>query len=141
MFWQLKSRPRYLLCDVLSRSARVLVMVALCLSIGTHWAALQSVAWATMLIHNSQRASLAEAFAKTFDGQHPCNLCKGVAAAQHSEKKGDAQPLTVKPDLICATRVVALTPSCAEHVFAPYSAIASARVSSPPAPPPRPQLA
>jgi hypothetical protein len=90
-----------------------------------------------MIVENAKHESLAEAVANTFDGTHPCNLCKGVAAAQGSEKKGDAQPLTAKLDLICATRTVALLPRCADYSFAPFSALTPERVSTPPVPPPR----
>jgi hypothetical protein len=127
----------YLLCAVRSRLPRVFIIVALCLSIGAHWAALQSVAWATMLVQNAKQAPIARAIAQTFDGEHPCNLCKGVAAAQGSEKKRDAQPLTAKPDLICATRTIALLPRVSDHIFAPFYALAPERIFTPPTPPPR----
>src|SRR3954463_11057448 len=91
-------------CSMFRRLARAAIIAALCLSIGAHWAALQSVAWATMLVEYSQHAPLKMAIAQTFDGHHPCDLCKRVVAAQEVPKKGDAPPLKIKPDLICSVR-------------------------------------
>jgi hypothetical protein len=126
---------------VLSSLPRVVVVAALCLSIGTQWTALQSVAWATMLIRNARHAPITEALVRTFDGKSPCNLCKGVSAAQSSEKKREAQPLSAKPVLICAISTILLWPRSADHVFAPFRAILLARVFPPPVPPPRSVLA
>jgi hypothetical protein len=117
------------------------VILALCVSIGVHWAALQSVAWATMIVEYSQHTSLAQAVAQTFDAEHPCGLCKNINAAQRSQKKNDAQPISVKPDLICATRVITLLPRCRDFLFASFEVTASPRRHSPPTPPPRSELA
>ncbi len=117
--------------------SRALVVFALCLSIGAHWATLQSVAWAGMLVQYSQHTSLAQAVAETFDGQHPCGLCKAIAGAQHSQKKSDIAPLTIKPDLICATQAHTLLPRGSDISFAPFTATTRQRVFSPPVPPPR----
>jgi hypothetical protein len=56
---------------------------------GTHWLVLQSVAWTTMLATNLHTTSLEQAVASTFDGKHPCCLCKAIAKAKQSEKKSD----------------------------------------------------
>ena len=122
---------------MLTGSARFFLIIALCSSIGMHWAALQSVAWATMLVDNARSGPIAEAIAKTFDGNHPCGLCKRVAAAKGSENKRDVQPLTAKPDLICATRAITLLPRCAGYSFAWSSVMSPERVCAPPVPPPR----
>jgi hypothetical protein len=112
-------------------------MIALCLSIGTHWAALQSVAWATMLLQNAKYVAITQAVAQTFDGSHPCSLCKGVAAAQRAPTKAEAQPLTAKPDLFCSTNGTGPRPDTADSIFASLRILASQRFSSPPTPPPR----
>jgi hypothetical protein len=57
--------------------------------LGVHWAALQTVAWTVMLADNLQSSSFQVAVTKTFDGQHPCCLCKAIAAGKKSEKKTD----------------------------------------------------
>lgn len=71
--------------------------LALFLSAGGHWATLQGVAWATMVHDFSRTGSLGEAVGKTFDGQHPCPLCKKIASAQSEERQeGSKAPSAVK---------------------------------------------
>jgi len=67
----------------------MLIALALASSIGLHWTFLQAVAWAGMIVSYSQEAPLGEAVVKTFDGQHPCTLCKQIAKGKRSEKKSD----------------------------------------------------
>src|ERR1700691_3900323 len=55
--------------------------------LGAHWALLQTVAWTTMLADNLCIHSVKEAVTETFDGNHPCCLCKAIAAGKQSEKK------------------------------------------------------
>lgn len=63
------------------------MVVALCLSLGMHWALLQSLAWTGMLISWSQEVSLVEAVKNTFDGGHPCPLCKAVETGSKETPK------------------------------------------------------
>jgi hypothetical protein len=72
---------------VFVRGKKFLVVLALVLSTGLHWVALQTVAWTTMLADNLRQQSLTQAVSQTFDGQHPCCLCKAIAAGKQSEKK------------------------------------------------------
>jgi hypothetical protein len=123
----------------MSRIAHGVVVLALCLSIGAHWVVLQSVAWGTMVAQYAQHVPLSQAVAQTFDGDHPCNLCKRISAAQHSEKKSDKRTVTVKPDLICATRRIILRPRSVDFHFARLTISASPLADSPPTPPPRSQ--
>jgi hypothetical protein len=76
---------------VLPRLPKLLIALALALSIGVHWTVLQVVAWTGMVISYSQDAPLAQAVVKTFDGKHPCNLCKKIANGKRSEKKSEYQ--------------------------------------------------
>jgi hypothetical protein len=64
--------------------------LALASSIGMHWAFFQSLAWAQMVISYSQNAPLSEALVKTFDGKHPCKLCKNIAESKRTEKQSDS---------------------------------------------------
>jgi hypothetical protein len=75
------------------RFATVLVLV---LSLGLHWAFLQSVAWVGMIVSYSHDASLAEAVSKTFDGKHPCCLCKMIQKGRADEKQQE-QKQKIKP--------------------------------------------
>ena len=74
---------------VLARLSKLLIALALAASIGLHWAALQVVAWTGMVISYSQDAPLVEAVSKTFDGRHPCSVCKQIAKARRAERTGE----------------------------------------------------
>lgn len=65
---------------------QVLMIVAALSATGTHWLALQSLAWTTMLAENLQVTSWDKAVARTFDGKHPCCLCKQIVSGKQSEK-------------------------------------------------------
>ena len=64
-----------------------LSVVLLSLTLGWHWLALQSIAWASMLIERTQESSFNVAWTTTFDGQHPCRICKAVAEGQSDETR------------------------------------------------------
>lgn len=57
----------------------------------THWLVLQSVAWTSMLFSNLRTDTVEQAVAQTFDGKHPCCLCKAIHKGKQSEKKSDAR--------------------------------------------------
>ena len=73
----------------------LVMALALFLVAGGHWAMLQGVAWATMVRDFSKTGSLTEAVGKTFDGKHPCAMCKKLTNARASEEKA---PVTLKVD-------------------------------------------
>lgn len=66
------------------KATTVLVLV---LSLGLHWALLQTVAWTGMILSYSQENSLREAISMTFDGEHPCAMCKVVRESRTAEKE------------------------------------------------------
>jgi hypothetical protein len=68
---------------------RLAIAVALACSIGLHWGFLQSMAWMGMVVNYSREGGVAEALVKTFDGKHPCALCKAIAKAQKAERKAE----------------------------------------------------
>ena len=72
---------------MLLKLGKVCVVFALVATISAHWALLQTVAWTTMLASNLQSRSLHDAVTMTFDGEHPCPLCKAIAAGKKSEQK------------------------------------------------------
>jgi len=59
----------------------------LALSVGGHWAILQSAAWVGMALEYSQSMPVDEALRATFDGSHPCSLCKAVSQGRAEERK------------------------------------------------------
>jgi hypothetical protein len=117
--------------------SRYLVVTVLTLSLGLHWALLQSVAWVGMVWQYSQTATLGEAISKTFDGQHPCQLCKLVTEGKKSEKKQEAQQPLVKLDFFLVTSPVNLYPPGFQYRAQPPAELAAARSEIPPTPPPR----
>ena len=90
------------------------MVLSLCAAIGLHWAALQSIAWAGMLIDYSRTASVSTAFEQTFDGRHPCPLCNAIHKAQQGGKKQDIQ-LGGKIDMDSCREVTTLIPP--EQIF------------------------
>jgi hypothetical protein len=73
-----------------SRSLRSVVALMLCVSIGLHWMVLQSVAWVGMMVSYTQSTgSLATAAEMTFDGEHPCSLCRVIEKGKQSEQPAD----------------------------------------------------
>lgn len=122
---------------MLFRLSKLVIVVALSLSIGLHWAFLQAVAWTGMVVNYFQTAPLAEALAKTFDGNHPCKLCKLVDEGQKFGKKQEAQQPSIKLEVFLSANPVVLFPPR----FDPPSVAANdpplARSQTPPTPPPR----
>ncbi len=80
---------------ILRHAACAVMGLALFLVAGGHWAMLQGVAWAGMMKDFSRTGSLTEAVGKTFDGKHPCAMCKKIASARTHEEKA---PVTAKVD-------------------------------------------
>jgi hypothetical protein len=74
---------------VLVRFGKFLTVLTLAATLGLHWALLQSVAWTVMLADNLSSHSLSVSVERTFDGKHPCPLCKAIAAGKKSERKSD----------------------------------------------------
>ena len=120
------------------RLGKVLVVFSLVATLGAHWALLQTVAWTTMLANNLQSCSLQEAMTKTFDGLHPCCMCKAIAAAKKSEQKN---VLSVEKQMFEFPPVqgglVLIAPSALEHVPGTDS-FADSQFQKPLLPPPRP---
>jgi hypothetical protein len=119
--------------------ARFSVITALVLSLGLHWALLQTVAWTGMIVSYSLEENLSGAVAKTFDGQHPCCMCKAIQKGKSEERKRDDQQLVSKGKLD-----LGLVWTQAAFVFtplpcSPVSTIEtlSSRAESPQEPPPR----
>jgi len=126
---------------VLLRLAKLILVLALASSIGLHWVVLQSLAWTSMLADNLCHDSLAQAVTRTFDGQHPCCLCKAIAAGKKSEKKSEFTPFFKALEFPPASEDFALT--ILARFALPPAADTFARTLSetPPTPPPRNALA
>lgn len=116
---------------------QILIGYTLVVAIGWHWALLQSVAWVGMLANNARQCSLTEAIEKTFDGQHPCALCKVVQEGKQDEKKPTLLKVETKLDLLLAPANSFLAaPRPAAYPCVEDDALQS-WFESPPTPPPR----
>ncbi|MEY4917774.1 MAG: hypothetical protein RL616_1687 [Verrucomicrobiota bacterium] len=120
-----------------ARSGKILVVLALVLATGLHWAALQTVAWGTMLAANLSSQSLTEAVSQTFDGEHPCSLCKAIIVGKKSEKQSDQLTLKLKLEFPPVAEKFALVAPSAFEPFAPEVFFAECFSAKPPLPPPR----
>jgi hypothetical protein len=131
-------RQNLIIRIVVPRLSKWLVVLTLTLSIGTHWAFLQSVAWAGMIFSYSHDGSLTQAISKTFDGRHPCCLCKLVRQGKATEKRQEAQRVEIKLDqFLPVGPAFVLTPPTFWLPFFRVLDQSVSRVEAPPTPPPR----
>ena len=128
-----------LTCVSVRATVRFITVLVLVLSLGLHWAFLQTVAWTGMIISYSQGSSFKEAVAKTFDGKHPCSLCKVIQQGRAEEKKQDQQqtkPIS-KMDLGVIWQSVAFNFDCDRERIPSPDLNALPRREEPPKPRPR----
>ena len=125
---------------VLRFVSKTIATIAICSVIGLQWFGLQSVAWTTMMFSNARHVSFCEAVKRTFDGAHPCALCKQISKAKGTEKK-ENQSITAKGDLICVVRQFALLPPFRPVVYSELKSFLIGNPQQPPAPPPRAEFA
>jgi hypothetical protein len=119
------------------RLFQLFVVAALILTIGAHWAVLQSIAWIGMTVSYSQHSTLSDALQKTFDGKHPCKLCKVVREGKKSERKNEMLKLETKFDFSFTLGAAWLYPPKPSPQFAALHASPLARLEAPLTPPPR----
>jgi hypothetical protein len=122
------------------RSAvRLVTVLVLVLSLGLHWALLQTVAWTGMIVGYSLEGSFSEALSKTFDGKHPCCVCKMIQQGRATEKKPDPQQaktgMKLELGLMWHPTVLILGLDRERVPFADCNA--ASRPEEPPKPPPR----
>lgn len=119
---------------------RFVTVFVLVLSLGLHWAFLQSVAWVSMIVSYSHEASFSEAVSKTFDGKHPCCMCKAIQKAR-AEQKQKEQKQNAKPgskiDLGLVYQAAFLNFPSAGERFSSANSEALVRAYAPPKPRPR----
>jgi hypothetical protein len=58
------------------------LLMAFSVAVGAHSVILQIGAWSGMILVRSQTMPVSEAVATTFDGQHPCCVCKAIQQDQ-----------------------------------------------------------
>ena len=105
--------------------------------LGGHWLALQSVAWVGMLANYARGETLGVAIEKTFDGEHPCDLCKVVKTGRDEEQKQQVVKVVVKLDAVLATAATLKVPQASEWKYFVSVSVINGRTLSPPTPPPQ----
>ncbi|MGA9780236.1 MAG: hypothetical protein ACLPRE_09220 [Limisphaerales bacterium] len=119
------------------RLGKWVVVAMLVVSTGIHWVALQTVAWAGMIVSYSEKAPLKTALAETFDGKHPCPLCRAIAAAKKSEKKNEFTLQTQKLEFPPAKENPVLIAPSDFQLLPQANFFADSLMQKPPTPPPR----
>lgn len=90
-----------------------------------------------MLLSNLAEVSAGQALTRTFDGQHPCRLCKAIESGKRSEHKTDRVIVLKKLEMLDPAGRFISSPA-SQLVFLPVVAESySSFQSSPPVPPPR----
>ena len=119
------------------RFGQILMIAAMLAITGGHWVALQTVAWTTMLADNLRTGSLKEAVTQTFDGEHPCPICKQIAAGKKSEKKTEATFSAKKFEFASERTVFVFSPPNQFELLPYFDTRISGLISKPSVPPPR----
>lgn len=68
----------------------VVALVLITVMTGGHWALLQSIAWTRMLIDYTRQGDLVSGIQNTFDGEHPCEMCKAIRKAKSQTEESQA---------------------------------------------------
>lgn len=126
---------------MLTRPGKFLVVFALVLMTGAHWAALQSAAWTTMLADHLRTQNFSQAVSETFDGAHPCCLCQAIAAAKKAQKTSEATTPVLKMEFPPLAARFGLFPPAEFELLPQCNWLAEAAFPKPPVPPPRSRLA
>lgn len=96
-------------------ASRWLLLGLLLVSMGGHLVLVQTVAWSRMLVDFSKESSFKEAVSKTFDGEHPCDMCKAVKKTKsEEEKKAPLLKAEVKMEIAIAKGVEVPVPEFSE---------------------------
>ena len=91
--------------------ASLFVSLTLFIIVGGPWTVLQTIAWAKMVVDYSRDNPVSEAISKTFDGNHPCGMCKKISKVRSEERKSPALVFQIKKDgPFISLKSVGLTP-------------------------------
>ncbi len=114
-------------------AAKKLLALTILLAItGGQWMVLQSAAWAGMFLTNLRHDSLSTALTQTFDGQHPCPMCKAIEHGKSREKKSETESKLSHIELTRAECLCGIFPDNAYRFsIRPANEFAESAVSSP----------
>ncbi len=129
------------------KSARLLILAALMVSIGGQWMILQGVAWVGMaLSYSVESGSVSSGLSKTFNGEHPCPLCKAVQKGSQDESdpaapSGGKSLAQSKAEACSFERILLFPPAASRLAVTWLDLTARTRTNAPDGPPPRTRLA
>jgi len=124
-----------------SRFAQIIVaIVAVMLTVGP-LGLLQVVAWTGMAVNYGSHYGVIEGLGRTFDGQHPCVLCKEITKTAASEKENKASATVVEIKLVGVIVPIVQSPTLdfPKETFVYFSMVNffAGRTDRPASPPPR----
>lgn len=105
---------------------------------GGHWGLLQVAAWTRMAIVYSRSAPIQTALAQTFDGRHPCALCRMISASRSASRQAELRPaVTPRDTLFVESCTLRLPDPPGAQITWTAAASYPLRSDPPPVPPPR----
>lgn len=119
------------------RRLKLFIIPLLVLSLGLHWAVLQTVAWTGMFLNFVADTSISEAVVKTFNGENPCDLCLIIKESKQQSQDDAAMLAKLKFEGVVDEKAVRLFPPGETYELTQVSRTWSARSPAPPKPPPR----
>jgi hypothetical protein len=133
---QLKVAP--IVAWLRSRIGSWLCSLALLQLLGGHWAILQVGAWAGMAVSYTQQAGLMCGLSQTFDGEHPCAMCKAIQDGQKQEqKKAPLLTWELKKDYLATWNNFQIRREWSEVVYPQIAEYLQGFAIEPAVPPPR----
>jgi hypothetical protein len=121
-----------------SLPVKLIVVLMLVFSLGSHWAILQSAAWISMILRYSQHDTLRDAMIKTFDGQHPCQMCILIKEGKKNEQQQKRPLIRLdQPDFLNEPVQPMGIPKFEAPDHCPRDFFGHERRERPPNPPPR----
>ena len=126
VFW-VRSRVGFWLCSL-----------AFLQLLGGHWAILQAGAWAGMVVSYSQQSGLMAGVSQTFDGGHPCPICKAIQDGQKGEqKKSPLLTSELKKDYLATWNQFQICRQWSEVAYPAFAERLLGIATEPAVPPPR----
>ena len=120
------------------RLAIAVAFLALFQIVGGHWAILQTSAWLGMIVSYAKDGDYSGAITKTFDGKHPCALCRLVQVGQkQEEKKVPALHWELKKDCVISGFLFLVLPDLAWREYHQFHRSLLGITLEPLTPPPR----
>ena len=116
------------------------MLAAVLTATGAQWTVLQSLAWTRMLAANLRTGSFTAAVQKTFDGKHPCGLCKAIAAGKSAEPKQEFTGSLQKFEFPPVTEILVWVAPALFQFVPQENTFADPLAHPPPTPPPRAHL-